>query len=269
MGSLQNLLFLNTGNLAVNKLHRSHILRLLFESATICLMMKIERYSSKLWSDTSLFMETYKDYESFKVALSDEEIQKCLKFRNVMSIALHLIPPKLEHLLELVTKTCEGLDVTYTNGSGRTKATSRRIDIFRHEADKKQCKRPEQPSRKSQVKKKRKQEEEKSFINTNDNHAAIISSLSSSSNEKIYENVPISATSFIISPDSDSSASEDELEVAALLSNNIPAITFDQQTKLKKNRTLSPKLSLQTNNTESNVNWQSISSSTDEIQKVC
>jgi hypothetical protein len=268
MGSLQNILFLNTGNLVVNKLHRSHILRLIFESATICLMMKLERYSSKLWTDTAVFIESYKDYESFKVTLTDEEIQKCLKFRNVMSIALQLIPPKLEHLLDLVTKTCEGLGVTYTNGSGRTKATSRRIDIFRHEADKKQCKRPVQPSRKPQGSKKRKQLEESSLINSNDDDVTIISSLSSSSNEKINECVPISTTSFILSPDSDSSASEDELEVAALLSNNDPIITLDQQTKLKKIRTLPP-VSLQSNNTtESNVNWQSISSSTDEIQKV-
>merc|ERR1711998_16231 len=59
------------------------------------------------------------------------------KYRNMMSIAILVLPPKSKkaHLLDLVTRIVEGNEVRYITGSGETAATRRRVTIYETEGN--------------------------------------------------------------------------------------------------------------------------------------
>ena len=65
------------------------------------------------------------------------ELEALLLFRNVMFVALRLIPASgsKNHLLDLVTRIAEGRSVKYITGSGERIPTSCRVLIYRREGN--------------------------------------------------------------------------------------------------------------------------------------
>ena len=65
------------------------------------------------------------------------ELQYLLKFRNMMKIALEIIPPKRnKRILLNICSMLEGSGRMYTTGGTQSKATTRRALIFEHEVNK-------------------------------------------------------------------------------------------------------------------------------------
>merc|ERR1711991_15748 len=64
--------------------------------------------------------------------LSHEEISKLNDYRNMMKIAIQVIPAKwnYNHLLALVARLAEGGKVKYVTGSGATDQTKYRMIIY-------------------------------------------------------------------------------------------------------------------------------------------
>ena len=144
--SLQTMLKTTTYPLEVNRLPRTEFWRVIFEAAAIRLISMLPEFQSNIWKDINILHTYYGHYEEFH-NINLLEAQRLLEYRNLTFAALQIMPPKLEHLLDLVSKTIEGFSAIYRNGSGRTKATSRRIIIFRQESGKQRRPRVEQPNR--------------------------------------------------------------------------------------------------------------------------
>ena len=117
--------------LDVHLLHREDERRLIFEAAYVMTLFMMP--SSRPHIISSIEELTGK-YPSF-VRVDEKELMTLLKYRNMMAIAILVLPPKSKkaHLLDLVTRIVEGNDVRYITGSGETASTRRRVTIYETE----------------------------------------------------------------------------------------------------------------------------------------
>jgi len=113
--------------LGISPLSRFNEQFLLLEASFILLMAS----NSDVVSQFMSMEEFLNSYEDFKYQSTVEQ-EKLLAFRNMMVVAVKLIPPKLQkaHLLDIVTRITEGREVKYITGGGQTPATSRRVVIY-------------------------------------------------------------------------------------------------------------------------------------------
>ncbi len=86
-----------------------------------------------IWQNINILTENYPEFTS----CDDKEKSTLLKFRNIMAVAIQVLPPKSKkaHLLDLVTRIVEGSQVRYITGSGETLATRRRVLIYEREGN--------------------------------------------------------------------------------------------------------------------------------------
>ena len=98
--NLQKMLKVTTAPLEVNRLPRTDLIRMVFEAASLRVVYEFLLCENLFWSDINTLKEVYGTYPEFH-DLPVVELQKLLKFRNMMVVALQLMPAKLEHLLDL------------------------------------------------------------------------------------------------------------------------------------------------------------------------
>jgi hypothetical protein len=113
------------------KKERNDESRLCFEAALVLVLAnRVEGQAVQSHCLTRLLRE----YPEF---LDTEEIEqtKLLHFRNLMSVALLVIPANHNraHLLNLITRLTEGRCVKYVTGSGAMRSTRRRVLIYERE----------------------------------------------------------------------------------------------------------------------------------------
>ena len=110
-------------------------MRMFIEAAFfhICYLNNIHEEGQ--FPDVNTFVEHYG--VDFFDGLNGHEIELLLKYRNYMAIAVKYIHPKnnRDYLLSLITKLSEGFTVEHVPGSGATRATRSRIDIYRKEGN--------------------------------------------------------------------------------------------------------------------------------------
>jgi hypothetical protein len=117
----------------IKRLNRRVEKKLIFEAALILLFSIRSPDCGSLQIDMASFLEEYPDFAPDRVG--QEEAEKLLLFRNMLCVALLLIPARFNkgHLLDLVTRIMEGHHVQYITGSGETAATRRRVKIYETE----------------------------------------------------------------------------------------------------------------------------------------
>jgi len=120
---------------SIDKINRSREERLCFEATCLLLFSRREYLSSHFVISESEFQEAYPQYGPSLVGY--EEFINLFKFRNLMKMAMHLIPPlhNKNHLLDLVTRLVEGKEVRHVTGTGATKATRARVEIILREGN--------------------------------------------------------------------------------------------------------------------------------------
>ena len=80
--------------------------------------------------------ELLNDYDAFREGIDLFEQQKLLTFRNMMKIALSIIPAKgNKRLLMCICSLLEGSSKLYASGGARSYSTSRRVLIFEKESN--------------------------------------------------------------------------------------------------------------------------------------
>lgn len=101
----------------------------------------------------------YNEYTIFNPSVMDEtEMQYLLNFRNMMKVALQIIPAKRNKMLLIsICSVLEGSGKIYVTGGTQSISTSRRMCIFEHESGIQKRRRPERkvvPTEKKRSRKK-------------------------------------------------------------------------------------------------------------------
>lgn len=104
--NMQRMLKITTVPLEVNRLPRTDLIRLVFEAAALRVLFCLPESQHLIWQNTEKFNEVYGCIPEFG-GLHGSELLKLLDFRNMMAIALQLMPAKLEHLVDLVVRIPE------------------------------------------------------------------------------------------------------------------------------------------------------------------
>lgn len=114
---------------SIEKINRKREERLIFEAAFIMLSCMCKSSGDLTFTEVD-FLESYPHF-SHNI-LGSSEFKSLLRFRNVVKVGMHLIPPvkNKDHLLDLVTRLVEGKLVKHVSGSGATKETQRRTHII-------------------------------------------------------------------------------------------------------------------------------------------
>lgn len=117
--------------LNIKGFHKRELIRLFFEASFILILYKDNIHEELMLQDTYCLIERYPDFAT----CGNLELNKLLRFRNLMTIALQYIPPaqNRDYLLDLITRISEGRDVRYVPGSGATPLTQNRLLIYRTE----------------------------------------------------------------------------------------------------------------------------------------
>lgn len=115
-------------NLGVEPLSRFNDKFLIVEAALI-LLLSSRAEKQRLKVSFEEFMEVCPEFRSVEDL---PEQQSLHAYRNMLAAALEIIPGKWNsnHLLDVVTRIVEGKDKKYVTGSGATKKTLNRIDIY-------------------------------------------------------------------------------------------------------------------------------------------
>jgi hypothetical protein len=121
--------------LEVHALHREDERRLVFEAAFVMTLFMMPAGRIQIWSNVSTLIDKYPMFS--RNDIDEKELNTLLHFRNMMAVAILVLPPKSKkaHLLDLVTRIVEGNDVRYITGSGETAATRRRVTIYELEGN--------------------------------------------------------------------------------------------------------------------------------------
>lgn len=82
------------------------------------------------WPNTEILLQNYSQFQG----QSSEELEILLKFRNYMSIALLIVPARLnKQLLLKIVSRLEGTGNEYITGGGQKPCVTRRVDIYEKE----------------------------------------------------------------------------------------------------------------------------------------
>jgi hypothetical protein len=119
----------------VDKINRAREERLCFEAVCLLLFSRRDYLCHDFLFNEEDFLEYYPEYAPALVG--QQEYIALFKFRNLMKMAMHIIPPlhNKNHLLDLVTRLVEGKDVRHVTGTGATKATKARVGIILKEGN--------------------------------------------------------------------------------------------------------------------------------------
>lgn len=117
--------------------------RLYFDAVFLLLYLSMKREILKsLFCDEDEFLDHYGDLCH---SLVNDEINTLVLYRNIMKVAMTIIPASGNKglLLDLVTRLVEGHQRKYVTGSGATIETKRRVRIYENEGEIKVIIRPE------------------------------------------------------------------------------------------------------------------------------
>eukprot|EP01035_Chromulina_nebulosa_P021470 gene21470-27808_t len=120
---------------SIERINRTQEERLAFEATFLDLCSRRKELMQIFSISQDDFLKTYPECHPNLVGL--DEFDKLYQFRNLMKLAMHLIPPlhNKNHLLDLVTRLVEGKDVKHITGTGATKATRLRVNIILKEGN--------------------------------------------------------------------------------------------------------------------------------------
>lgn len=121
-------------NEPIERVNRKTELRLCVEAAFILVLSNCKE-SSQLTLTEVEFLESYPDFNPDNIGAVEFKI--LFRFRNILKVALHVIPAlgNKDHLLDISTRLVEGYTVRRVTGSGATPATRRRVEIILKEGD--------------------------------------------------------------------------------------------------------------------------------------
>lgn len=104
---------------------------LVVESIYIILLHFHPKSRMQLCGNLQLFSQTYPEFSG----VNQDEIIKLLLFRNVMVLALLIIPARLRktRLMEIASRLSEGRHKRYCCGGGQSEAVNRRVHIYEKE----------------------------------------------------------------------------------------------------------------------------------------
>jgi len=100
---LQKALKACTMPLEVNKLPRTDMIRIIYEATALRIMESLPEAQPLALTSIKAFQDAYSEHGEIN-DLEENELRRLLDFRNMMRVALLVIPPKLEHLLNLVVR---------------------------------------------------------------------------------------------------------------------------------------------------------------------
>jgi hypothetical protein len=114
-------------------------IRIILTSACV-LLQSLHPSSESVMYDKEELLKNYPDFNSLIAPDSPpadkQEFEYLLKFRNLMAVALKLIPPKGNKLFLLkVIERLEGSNNEYICGSGQKPAVTRRVEIYQNEGN--------------------------------------------------------------------------------------------------------------------------------------
>jgi len=120
---------------SVERINRSQEERLAFEATFLDLCSRRKELMQLFTISHDDFLKEYPECHPNLVGL--DEYDNLYRFRNLMKLAMHLIPPlhNKNHLLDLVTRIVEGKDIKHITGTGATKATRLRVNIILKEGN--------------------------------------------------------------------------------------------------------------------------------------
>lgn len=110
----------------------------------LVLSLQVER-AHLLWTNVSQLLEVYPEFE-----VEDEQEQEyLLRFRNMMVLALMIVPPRFnKKLLINISARLEGSGKEYITGGGQKPCVTRRVLIYEREGNVQAEKREERPRHK-------------------------------------------------------------------------------------------------------------------------
>jgi len=105
---------------------------LVYELVTMILLALHPEKCKYKYEDSDALLLVYPEFESIDESI---EIEKLRAFANFMNFSFYFITPKYnrQHIFNVVTKICEGKDVKYVTGSGKTQCTANRVLIYNRE----------------------------------------------------------------------------------------------------------------------------------------
>lgn len=87
---------------------------------------------SLLWNDVSQLLEAYPEFQG----QDEQELRYLLQFRNMMRLALLIVPPRMnKKLLINISARLEGSGKEYITGGGQKPCVSRRVLIYEREGN--------------------------------------------------------------------------------------------------------------------------------------
>jgi len=123
----------DSADLQISRLKSSNIDRLVFECIFIKLLCLRHDSQTLYFCDMS---ELLSKYPEFHMISDQKELNLLLSFRNVLAVALSVIPGKLHksQLINISTRIGETRHHRYVTGSGEKSATRRRVLIYERES---------------------------------------------------------------------------------------------------------------------------------------
>lgn len=110
-----------------------------------CYVLILSRRPDKiplLWSEVQQLLDEYPEFQG----LDDEELQYLLMFRNMMYLALVVVPPRMnKKLLINICARLEGSGREYITGGGQKPCVSRRVLVYEREGKVQAEKREDRP----------------------------------------------------------------------------------------------------------------------------
>ena len=115
----------------VRRMERSDERRMCFEAALVLVLSYFPEGFAVKYANASDLVANYPEFAE----VEPPELLKLLNFRNMLSVALLLLPANhnRSHLLDVVTRLTEGRNVKYVTGSGAAIGTRRRVLIYQRE----------------------------------------------------------------------------------------------------------------------------------------
>lgn len=105
-------------------------MKVIFRSCYVLMESKKDHAKAVMWNDTATLLQHYPHFGY----VDAQELNYLLRFRNMVKVALFLIPARLNKKTIInIAARLEGSQMEYITGGGQTAATDRRVDIYEKE----------------------------------------------------------------------------------------------------------------------------------------
>lgn len=109
-----------------------HQIQLIFKTAYVLLLSYREECQREMWCSTSMLLANYPEF----AGEDEQELKWLLEFRNMMKLALMIIPARLnKQVLINIAARLEGSKNEYITGGGQKATVTRRVTIYQREGN--------------------------------------------------------------------------------------------------------------------------------------